>query len=145
MMHHRTQRLSIRLAAVTVGAMLSAAAASTAGAAECDGGFGSFLCAVGTSSANVNAFLERPVDRPAFYHIEIDMTGGDIAAVAYAVDENGNQLTDFDQVVADKNAFPGQFTPIPYADLFGGGSGDVDQVAEFTYPLDLQILHVTVI
>jgi hypothetical protein len=143
MMHYRAQKWGVRLGAMSVGAALSAA--SLAGAAECDGGFGPFTCAEGTSVASVRAFLSRPVDTNAFYHLDIDMSGGEIGAVAYAVDENGNELTELDEVVADKNPLTRQFTPIPYADLFGSGSGTVDEVAEFQYPLDLVGIHVSVI
>ncbi|HTV25337.1 MAG TPA: hypothetical protein VMG12_41870, partial [Polyangiaceae bacterium] len=83
--------------------MLGAGAISPAAAIECSGGLGPFTCAQGTSVASVYGFLSRPVDRPAFYHLEIDMSGGDFGAVAWGVDEDGNEVRDVDAVVADKD------------------------------------------
>jgi hypothetical protein len=144
MMNYRAQRWNVRLAALSIGATLSAVAA-TAGAIECSGGFGRFTCAEGTSVARVFGFLSRPVDEPAFYHLEIDMTGGEFAAVGIPVDENGNELNDLDKVVADKDPTPNQFLPVPYSDLFGSGAGTVDEVAEFQYPFNLGGLIVIVL
>ena len=124
--------------------MASALSVTTpASAVTCNGGFGQFTCAEGSSVARFSGFLSRPVEGDAFFHMEIDMTGGQIGAVAEGIDENGNRV--LDSIVADKDPTANEFEPVPEADLLGSGDGLIDETADFQHPVDIVQVDLTVI
>jgi len=128
------------VAAVAAGVMASA----TASAAVCDFPFASSNeCIEGSSIAAVQSFLDRPSRGVAQFTITLDMRGGSLAAVAWAIDVNGTILDDFS--AADRNPARGEFEGIPFSDLFGRGDDHiVPSFSQFSWPFDLQTVHVQV-
>jgi hypothetical protein len=138
---------------VTRGLMLAGivagvSASSTASAVTCN--FPSFetprgeTCAQGTSVARLSGSLVRPPNESAFFHLEIDMQGGELGAVAWPIDENGTVLEQF--TVADLDPTTGEFESTTFNNVFGrGGDVVIDEFEDFQHPLDLVGIEVTVI
>ena len=131
------------------GAALAAGivtAASSASAATCTFQFphkGS-ECQQGTSRAISSHFFRGPALGAALkYRVEIDMAGGTLAATAFGIDVNGNQLNRCATTAADQDPRQRITQNVPCSRIYST-SGTATPAVEYDYPLNMRSTFVTV-
>ncbi|HKO92607.1 MAG TPA: hypothetical protein VJU61_15735 [Polyangiaceae bacterium] len=101
-------------------------------------------CQEGSSKAVVTHGLFEDKG-PAFFELSVDMQGGELGAVAYGIDTNGNHLSTCGKTAADELPDPGFTRGMTCQAIFNSGSGIANSTMRYSHPLDIVFTHVIVI
>jgi hypothetical protein len=145
MTYHQKHDLLYKLGTLATALALTVGWVSSASAVTCNIPFptNGDVCEAGTSSAIFRHVLVRD---PLRFQLAINMLGGTVGAVAYGIDENGNQLNRPETTVADDDPDPERFSGVPANQLYGGDdTTEVPPERFYQHPLNMASTFVIVL